>query len=270
MAQVSRLWRVNSHEAAAAEGRRQAALSELRPLVARRASDEVAEQIRALIVAAGLREGDRLPAERQLADTLHSSRVTVSQAVRTLSMMGLVEIRRGSGAYVTRNPTTVVSSSIATALEIDPDTAPELAQLRYWLERTAALELQAAPGNSDLPAVQDALERLRRSAGGSASAYITADALFHAAIVRGAHNTYLSAVYESVHNAIVKLSYASWIEEDRTPYWRRSPADTERHLALHQGILSGLQSGNPATLDTALLHHHNVLVDHIKRSRSAD
>jgi GntR family transcriptional repressor for pyruvate dehydrogenase complex len=261
---------VDRHEAAAAEGRRAAALSELRPLVARRASDEVAEQIRALIVAAGLREGDRLPAERQLAETLHSSRVTVSQAVRTLSMMGLVEIRRGSGAYVTRNPATVVSSSITAALEIDPGSAAELAQLRYWLERTAALGLQAAHDENDLAAVEDALERLCCSVGGSASAYITADALFHAAIVRGAHNTYLSAIYESVHNAVVKLSYASWIEEDRIPYWRRSPADIQRHLALHQDIVSGIQSGDPTTLDTALLHHHDVLIDHIKRSRSTD
>jgi GntR family transcriptional repressor for pyruvate dehydrogenase complex len=77
-------------------------------------------------------------------------------------------------------------------------------------------------------------------------------------------------VYESVNNAVVKLSYASWIEEDRMPYWRRSPADIERHLALHQEVLSGIQSGDPATLDIALLHHHDVLIDHIKRSRSAD
>jgi GntR family transcriptional regulator, transcriptional repressor for pyruvate dehydrogenase complex len=261
---------VDRHEAAAAEGRREAALSELRPLVARRASDEVAEQIRALIIAAGLHEGDRLPAERQLAETLHSSRVTVSQALRTLSMMGLVEIRRGSGAYVTRNPATVVSSSIAAALEIDPDSAPELAQLRYWLERTAAFELQSVRDDDDLVAVADALERLRRSVEGSASTYITADALFHAAIVRGAHNRYLSAVYESVHNAVVKLSYADWIEEDRMPYWRQSPADTRRHIALHRDILSGIQSGDPAALDTALLHHHRVLIDHIMRPRPHD
>lgn len=261
---------MDRHDAAASESRRAAALGELRPLVARRASDEVAEQIRALIVAAGLHEGDRLPAERQLAETLQSSRVTISQALRTLSMMGLVEIRRGSGAYVTRNPATVVSSSITAALEIDPGSAAELAQLRYWLERIAALELQAVHDDNDLAAVEDALKRLRHSAGGSASAYITADALFHAAIVRGAHNTYLSAVYESVHNAVVKLSYTSWIEEDRMPYWRRSPTDIERHLALHQEILSGILSDDPATLDTALLHHHEDLVDHVKRSRSAD
>ena len=256
---------MNSQESAASEDRRAAALGELRPLVARHASDEVAEQIRALIVASGLHEGDRLPAERQLAETLRSSRVTVSQALRTLSMIGLVEIRRGSGAYVTRNPATVVSSSLAAALEIDPDTAPELAQLRYWLERTGAAELLASPPDGDLAAIEDALERLRRSISGSVSAYVAADTLFHAAIVRGARNTYLTAVYESVHNAVVKVSYSKWIEEDRVPWWRRSPADMERHFGLHRELVASIRCGDSAALETSLRHHHEALVEHLER-----
>ena len=76
----------------------------IRPVLLPRVSDEVAEQIRRLIVSEQLAEGARLPAERELADRFEVSRPMVSQALRMLSLMGLIEIRRGSGAFVLRRP----------------------------------------------------------------------------------------------------------------------------------------------------------------------
>ena len=67
----------------------------IRPVLLPRVSDEVAEQIRRLIVGEQLAEGARLPAERELADRFEVSRPMVSQALRMLALMGLIEIRRG-------------------------------------------------------------------------------------------------------------------------------------------------------------------------------
>jgi GntR family transcriptional regulator, transcriptional repressor for pyruvate dehydrogenase complex len=248
--------------------RRSAALNELRPLVAKRAADEVAEQIRHLIVSSGLHEGDRLPSERQLAESVRSSRATVSQAIRTLAMLGLVEVRRGSGAYVTRNPATVVSSSLATALQMAPDSAPELAQLRFWLERTAALEVQHAQDAVAMEEIESALGRLERSIGGSVSEHVAADTLFHATIVRNAGNTYLDAIYESVHTAVVRLCYTTWIEKDIMPPWRRSDAEMRSHFRMHEDILRELRSSDVASLDAALHTHHEMLLDHLERVQS--
>jgi len=72
----------------------------IHPVLLPRVSDEVAEQIRRLIVSEQLAEGARLPAERELADRFEVSRPMVSQALRMLSLMGLIEIRRGSGAPI--------------------------------------------------------------------------------------------------------------------------------------------------------------------------
>jgi GntR family transcriptional repressor for pyruvate dehydrogenase complex len=55
----------------------------------------------------GLEEGARLPSERGLADRFETSRPTVNQALRRLSLMGMVDIRRGSGVYVLRKPETM-------------------------------------------------------------------------------------------------------------------------------------------------------------------
>ena len=59
------------------------------PLNVTRLSDEVADQIRRLIISEDVAEGARLPSERDLAERFGASRPTVSQALRTLALMGL-------------------------------------------------------------------------------------------------------------------------------------------------------------------------------------
>ncbi|OLT18832.1 hypothetical protein BJF78_11525 [Pseudonocardia sp. CNS-139] len=80
------------------------ALPGIEPLTTTRLSDDVAEKIRSLIISEDIAEGSRLPSERDLAERFRASRPTVSQALRTLSLMGLVEIRRGSGATSCAGP----------------------------------------------------------------------------------------------------------------------------------------------------------------------
>ena len=105
----------------------------IHPVRLPRVSDEVAEQIRRLIVSEQLAEGARLPAERELADRFEVSRPMVSQALRMLSLMGLIEIRRGSGAFVLRRPQAMVTASVGLMLDLHGSVG-ELAELRLWLE----------------------------------------------------------------------------------------------------------------------------------------
>src|SRR5260370_41385757 len=85
-------------------------LPRIEPVAAVRRSESLAEQIRALIISQAIAEGARLPAERDLAARFGASRPTASQALRTLSLMGLVEIRHGSGAYVVGPPEAKVTA----------------------------------------------------------------------------------------------------------------------------------------------------------------
>lgn len=61
---------------------------------------QVAEQLAAPIHNGELKPGDALPSERELARRLSVSRPTIREAITTLEVMGLVEVRPGSGVYV--------------------------------------------------------------------------------------------------------------------------------------------------------------------------
>jgi GntR family transcriptional repressor for pyruvate dehydrogenase complex len=232
------------------------------PVAVTRVSDEVAEQIRRLIVTEQLAEGARLPAERDLADRFGVSRPMVSQALRMLALMGLVDIRRGSGAYVLRRPQDMVTASVSLLLDMHGSVG-ELAQLRLWLE---TLGVTQAAVRQEPASIAGALARLA-GATASAPAWIAADTLFHAAAVRAAGNTYLTAVYEGVHAAVLAHEYEHWVRTETEPAWLASPGAL---LGLHQAIYDAIAAGDAEAARLAVLRHHQVMLEHLAAVRSAE
>ena len=90
------------------------------------------------------------PSERELAERFGASRPTVSQALRRLSLLGMVEIRRGSGAYVLRQPQTMVTASVNLMLDLDQKSIGDLMQLRLWLETVGAEQASLRAANLDV------------------------------------------------------------------------------------------------------------------------
>lgn len=244
------------------------------PVPVTRVSDEVAEQIRRLIVSEQLAEGARLPPERDLADRFGVSRPMVSQALRMLALMGLVDIRRGSGAYVLRRPQDMVTASVSLLLDMHGSIG-ELAQLRLWLETLgvtrAAARLGPArreparpePARRETGSIAAALDRLA-GATTSASAWIAADTLFHAAAVRAAGNTYLTAVYEGVHAAVLAHEYEHWVRTEAEPAWLAMPGTL---LGLHQAIHDAIAAGDAEAARQSVQRHHAVMLTHLAAAR---
>jgi GntR family transcriptional repressor for pyruvate dehydrogenase complex len=233
----------------------------------KRLSDEVAEKIRSFIIEQRLEEGTRLPSERSIAEQFGASRPTVSQALRTLSLMGLVEIRRGSGAYVMRQPDINITVSVNLMLELDSSSASSLADLRVWLETLGVRETADHVGADSLHLARTALERLRASVG-TTSAWIAADTIFHSTIVGMAGNPYLTSIYESVHTAVISYEHRPWVENDTVPDWLR-PEQAEAAIALHEPIVAALEAGDAQAAVLAVRNHHEAMLEHLLSQRSA-
>jgi GntR family transcriptional repressor for pyruvate dehydrogenase complex len=242
-----------------------ARLRGIEPLRVTRLPDQLAEQIRHLIISENVAQGARLPSERELAQRFGASRPTVSQALRTLSLMGLVEVRRGSGAYVVRRPEAMVSASVSLMLDQEAQSLGHLMQFRLWLETLGVREAASREGGlsaGEEAAIGGALGRLR-SAAGRPSEWIAADTVFHATLVRGCGNPYLAAVYESVHTAVLSYEFSGWISSDPAPAWLRGGYPAE-HLALHEPIAAAVREGDPPAAAAAVLRHHEAMLRHLE------
>jgi GntR family transcriptional regulator, transcriptional repressor for pyruvate dehydrogenase complex len=237
-----------------------------RPVGRRRLADDIVRQIRRLIVVERLEAGARLPSERQLAERCGSSRAVVAQALRTLALMGLVEIRPGSGAYVLRDPASMVSASFSVMVDLRHGSLESLCQLRLWLERLGAAEaLHAGPVAATVGELDEALGRLG-AVGAGASTLVAADTNFHARLVAGAANPYLTTLYESVHTAILEREYEQWVRTDDAPEWL-APAHRGEHLDLHRAVRDSFASGEAHELEVALGRHHRAMLGHLAATR---
>jgi GntR family transcriptional repressor for pyruvate dehydrogenase complex len=247
-----------------------AELRGIQPVSPARVSDQVAEQIRLLITRERLARGQRLPPERDLAARFGVSRPMVSQALRMLSLMGLVEIRQGSGAYVLRRPEAMVTASVGLMLDLDRGSLADLAELRLWLEtlgvaHAAQREPPVAPGG--VTGLAGALARLA-TATGSASAWIAADTVFHANAVAAGGNAYLAAVYEGVHTAVLSREYGDWVRTDEVPGWL-APERAGGLLGLHREIYEAVAARDADAARAAVLRHHEVMLEHLAAARDA-
>ena len=82
-----------------------------RPVVRQSLSDRLAKRIRALIQSGEYKEGDRLPPIMEMARRFGVGHPTVREALKKLEAMGVIEIRHGSGVYVTRDRDVLVLAS---------------------------------------------------------------------------------------------------------------------------------------------------------------
>jgi len=236
----------------------------VRPRVEHRVAEEIARQIQDLIVSRDLPEGLRLPSERDLAEMLFTSRPTVSQAIRILVVRGLVESRRGSGAYVMRRPEANLASSMNLMLDLNEESVEHLADLHLWLEDSGVHQAITRSTPEDVAAGEAALGRLCDSAGSTAS-WMSADTQFHATLVRASHNPYLASIFEGVHTTLINYEYRHWIARGTVPKWLgRRHADTL--TSLHEPILRAVRERDVEAGRLAVHHHHRAMQEHLAAS----
>jgi GntR family transcriptional repressor for pyruvate dehydrogenase complex len=231
------------------------------------AAEEIASQIEQLIVSARLPEGTRLPSERDLAQLTSASRPTVSQAIRILVVKGLIDSRRGSGAYVRRKPETSLAATVSLMLSLNQESVTHLNDLRLWLESDGITQAIKRGTPAEVAAGEAALRTLAASAGNT-SAWISADTTFHATLVRASHNPYLASIYESVHETLINYEYRNWIDSGTVPDWLR-PSEAAGLTALHEPILAAVRNRDEDAGRIAVLRHHHVMVQHLAASHAS-
>lgn len=107
------------------------------PLPGRRSYEEVAAHIRAQIAQGNLREGDRLPAERELATKLGVSRNTIREALRALEHAGLLVQRPGvnGGAYISSSGADVIKTAFDDLVRLGVVQPVDLTEVRLLIGR---------------------------------------------------------------------------------------------------------------------------------------
>jgi DNA-binding FadR family transcriptional regulator len=201
----------------------------------RRLSDQVAEQIKRYILAHGLKPGDRLPTEHDLAERFGVSRISVREATKALQFLGLLEAAPRRGLTVGRVDMQRVSEYVGFHLSIADIPAEQLIETRIIIETGAlpqlARRMQADPGVYErLHALNDRLRSADRLAD-----WIRHDIAFHHALLEESGLIPLVAFGD-----LLQIFFQRFRESVKRGEWKRGIESHQRMLDfLRQNDLPG-------------------------------
>lgn len=213
-------------------------------------ADAVVDQIEDLIVSRVLRQGARLPAERDLAEALGVSRPKLREALRRLEDVGLLETRKGEGSFVVQLTNTAMSPALLDLFSRHGAAFHEYLEYREAQEAFAARLAAERHTEFDARVIAQHLDALRRAQDAKdTAASMESDIAFHAAIVDASHNTMLSHMMSAIY-ALTRRG----VFYNRT-YLRAIDGTGAMLLAQHEEIGAAILARDPEAAEAAARAH---------------
>jgi DNA-binding FadR family transcriptional regulator len=222
---------------------------------------EVADNILVLATHTGLRNGNRLPTERELAQALKLSRTTIRNAMALLESEGVVSREVGRGTFLRRDPDSVLSFEIGqpVASSVVGNVSPaDVMSARLLIEPAA---LAATVEN----ATASDFEEIERCLTGGDNAvdfdeFEKWDLALHQAFVRGSHNPLIENMYHFIAEARLSVTWGSL---------KRRSDSTERrahYRQQHREIAQALANRDGRAAREAMLRHLGAVESNLQKA----
>jgi len=215
--------------------------------VARRETmvEAIAHALIQYIAKNGLRAGDQLPSERNLAAMTGASRLPLREALALLKGLGIIESRQGKGAFVKQLDLASLFGMLSPLLKTQSDIdVRHLFEARLTLEMSIAELAAEHRSQEQLEVLDRALEGMRSSVNDRA-AFMQHDTDFHRELARAAANPVLVVFMASIMDLLVEMQT---LYRDRVAF---------RNLAVreHEAILNTIRDQDAAGARKAVEKH---------------
>jgi GntR family transcriptional repressor for pyruvate dehydrogenase complex len=224
------------------------AFAENAPIRRQSVAEMVARRILEMVTSRALKPGDQLPPERELAEMLAVSRPSVREAIRGLSILGVVKVRQGGGAFISQLDGDALLGPIRFFLALEEMNIRELYDARSLIEGDVARRAAQSMTDAQLQTLEALLDAQTDTVS-DPQAFRVADFRFHAAIWAGCGNAFLKRIGESLNS--LGLEFRRRASEN--------PAVLEQSLRDHRRLFDALKARDPsAAADAAEAHMQNV------------
>jgi DNA-binding FadR family transcriptional regulator len=233
----------------------------IRPVT--KAYEQVAEQLRDLIVGGTFPAGHRLAPEPELAIQFGVSRATVREALRVLSAQGLIRTAKGpsGGSFVTSPSPDHVSqfleANIALLQGSDAVSLEQLMEAREILEIPAARLAAKRRRAPNVEALRDCIPETRPLPG---SEQFMKNRGFHAALVEASGNVLLQIAAQPIFNIL----------QERYLITERGPRVARRINDEHAAILAAIERGDEEAAEREMSQHLRYVRSTYRRAWRGD
>jgi len=207
-------------------------------------AEKVVNKILDLVKQGNLKAGDRLPAERELIDIFAVSRPTLREALRSLSVLGVIDMRRDGGAFVTDLQPRSLMAPLDFFIGLGPDNVQQAFECRRVLETVLAHKGALNVTDADIAGFE-ALLVAQRTVVDDPVGFRILDSEFHEKLYGLGGN----AVMERLANAFYNLG----LEERRKA--TSKPRVIRQSVIDHELIVAGLRCHDPEAAAEAVARH---------------
>jgi GntR family transcriptional repressor for pyruvate dehydrogenase complex len=213
------------------------------------AAEQILEDLRDRILSGQLPRGTKLPTEKQLAEGYGVSGATIREAVRGLVTAQLIEVRHGSGAYVTAQMDQLIAVSLTSMIQIERIGVPQvLGVLGALISYAAELAAKHAT-EDDIDAMRQALRQIQE--GESAQAISDAVSAFVGEVGQASGNPLLAALCRFFTR--LQMGLAVELSGGAVESWRATSGAMGKE---RQRVLKAIEARDPKAARVAALAYH--------------
>jgi GntR family transcriptional regulator, transcriptional repressor for pyruvate dehydrogenase complex len=214
-------------------------LAEREPLAA-----EIARKLLGYLFSGEIGPGERLPSERQLAQSLGVGRSAVREALKALGFLGMLESRHGGGTYLKGTVSELLPQVVEWGLLLREPNMLDLVEARRHIEVVVA---GLAAQRRDQQAIKELRGLLHTMAASSADPerFVEADMGFHLSLAKASGNSVLNDVLASIQSLL-----RAWIRRVI-----QAAGETGSSYEEHVPIFEAVESGEPEAARAAMTRH---------------
>lgn len=223
----------------------------LYPVETKRASEEIFEQIREMILKGDIGPGERLPSERKMMEMLKRSRPTIREAMRMLEREGYVKIIPGSnGAIVQEVSLDGVVQSLDAVIQYQRISLENVLEFRRVNESAAVCLAAQRRTDEDLVSLEQVLVEAD-SYRTDTRRFIACDVKFHSLIAEAAKNEVFGIIFQVCRNVIGdSIENAIMAQEEAGEKGMK-----ENIIQMHREILEHIRKKDPLKAKAAMEYH---------------
>ena len=164
---------------------------------------KVINDIKEKILSGELKNGDRLPSEREMAERLDVSRTSIREAIRTLEIMGLIESKRGSGNYITNSFGNSLFEPLSIMFMLQEYSTGDIHELRETLEIECCRMASRLISYEDIKLLKEIIDDMDKTYDEDKSLLL--DIRFHNIIVKSSNNPLIINVLKAISQLMDKF-----------------------------------------------------------------
>jgi GntR family transcriptional repressor for pyruvate dehydrogenase complex len=207
-------------------------------------SAEIIRSLTEYIFSGQLNAGEKLPSERQLSESLGVTRSAVRDAIQSLGLLGVVDIRQGDGTYLRGATESMLPQVIEWGLFLGERRLMDLVEARQQIEIALAGFAAKRRTPEQLEQIRAALGRMSDAAISPAE-FVEADIAFHFSIAEASGNSALADVLSSITGLL-----RAWMARSI-----KAAGETRSSHSEHLEVFAAIESGNARAAKSAMSRH---------------